>query len=294
MSEEVALRSRRLSWITEDNVPLVADAWGDPQNRTVLFAHGGGQTRHAWGGAAQKFAAEGWYAVSLDLRGHGDSGWPEDGDYRLETYGRDLLQVAASLESKPAVVGASMGGISAMIAQGELAPEKQPFASVVLVDITPHMEEEGVDRILQFMGSKLEQGFADLEEVADFVASYMPNRPRPKDLSGLAKNLRQGEDGRYRWHWDPRFITGAMRPRGDQEPERLSAACAAIAVPTLLVRGRMSDLVSEENVGKFLKIVPHAEFTDVSGAGHMVAGDRNDAFVAAVMEFLNGAGRPAQ
>jgi pimeloyl-ACP methyl ester carboxylesterase len=70
--------------------------------------------------------------------------------------------------------------------------------------------------------------------------------------------------------------------------DRLFAAARALRVPTLLVRGRMSDLVTVEAAEEFLALAPHAKFADVSGAGHMVAGDRNDAFTKAVVEFLDG------
>ena len=124
--------------------------------------------------------------------------------------------------------------------------------------------------------------------MADAVAAYNPHRPRPSDLSGLKKNLRQGEDGRYRWHWDPDFL------KDDPEssdpfitPNHLDEAAAALTLPTLLVRGKMSDLLREDGAKTFLEQVPHAEFSDVSGAGHMVAGDRNDLFSQAVLGFLS-------
>ena len=118
----------------------------------------------------------------------------------------------------------------------------------------------------------------------------MRHRPRPKDLSGLAKNLRLGEDGRYRWHWDPAFLRRRRRDGVTNLPsaERHLAAARRLAVPTLLVRGRLSDVISMEGVNEFLEAVPKAEFVDVSDAGHMVAGDRNDAFTDAVVGFLDG------
>ncbi|WP_225507753.1 alpha/beta fold hydrolase, partial [Mycolicibacterium fortuitum] len=60
-----------------------------------------------------------------------------------------------------------------------------------------------------------------------------------------------------------------------------------VSAPTLLVRGLLSDMVSEETVKHFLTVVPHAQTVDVSGAGHMIAGDNNDAFSTAVVEFLD-------
>ena len=130
------------------------------------------------------------------------------------------------------------------------------------------------------------EGFDSLEEVAEAIANYQPHRKRPRDISGLEKNLRQGEDGRWRWHWDPAFLA---RPPGGAEPPRgrLEAAARALEVPTLLVRGRASDVLSEELAREFLGLVPGAEYVDVADAAHMVAGDRNDAFTLAVSRFLS-------
>jgi pimeloyl-ACP methyl ester carboxylesterase len=140
------------------------------------------------------------------------------------------------------------------------------------------------------MSDRMHDGFATLEEVADAVHAYNPHRPRPTDLSGLRKNVRQRGDGRWYWHWDPAFITG--RPFDDEARVRqlrgdlLDDAARSLTVPTLLVRGRQSDLLSEDGAQAFLALVPHAKYVDVGGAGHMVAGDRNDAFNDAVVDFL--------
>jgi len=262
---------------------IVGDAYGDPAGPPVLLLHGGGQTRHAWGGTAAALAAAGRHAISLDLRGHGDSGWDPDADYAIDAFARDLSAVARQLPAKPAVVGASLGGLATLIAQGEHADP--PASAIVLVDIAPRVDPAGVERIIGFMTAHPD-GFATLEQAADAVAGYVPHRPRPRDLNGLRKNLRLGPDGRFRWHWDPRFMSGRRRPNATQNPERLEAAARAIRVPTLLVRGRQSDVVSEDGARAFLAVVPHARYVDVSGAGHMVAGDQNDPFTAGVVEFL--------
>jgi len=275
-------KARRVDF---DVGPLViaGDAYGDPAAPAVLLLHGGGQTRHAWGGTAAALARAGRHAVSIDLRGHGDSGWDPDADYSVDAFARDLCAVARQLPAKPAVVGASLGGLAALVAEGEM-PDR-PASAVVLVDIAPRVEPVGVTRIIEFMRAAPD-GFSSLEEAADAVASYVPHRPRPRDLNGLKKNLRLGLDGRYRWHWDPRFMHGDRRVGATQNPERLEAAARGLRVPTLLVRGRQSDVVSPDGARAFLDVVPHARYVDVSGAGHMVAGDRNDPFTAAVVRFL--------
>lgn len=264
-------------------VRLVAHAYGNPASPPVLLLHGGGQTRHAWAGTARRLADAGFHAVALDLRGHGDSDWASDGDYSIDAFASDLRAVASTFDEPPAVVGASLGGGVVLVAEGEAT---SPLSSaVVLVDIAHRIEMDGAMRILGFMTGRPE-GFVSLEEAADAIAEYLPHRPRPTDLSGLTKNLRRGDDGRYRWHWDPALFQGHLTPASAQDPERRVLAARGLDVPTLLVRGRMSDLLSEEAAAEFLELVPHAEFVDVRDAGHMVAGDRNDVFTDAVAGFL--------
>jgi pimeloyl-ACP methyl ester carboxylesterase len=264
-------------------VELVADAWGDDADPVVLLAHGGGQTRHSWGGTAAVLARHGWQPISIDLRGHGQSGWSTDGDYRFSRFAEDIADVAAQLD-RPAMVGASLGGLTGLLVEGRTGGT---FRALVLVDITPRMEPEGVERIMAFMGETMEHGFASLEEAADIVAAYNPHRPRTNDARGLAKNLRMDEDGRWRWHWDPAFLTGMGEDPESPLADEFHGAASRITLPTLLVRGRLSDLVSDETAREFLVDAPHAEYVDVSDAGHMVAGDRNDAFTAAVVGFLD-------
>jgi pimeloyl-ACP methyl ester carboxylesterase len=269
------------------DVSLIGDAWGDPAAPPVLLLHGGGQTRHAWGGTARALAARGWRAVAVDLRGHGDSSWSPDGVYGLAPFVADVRYLANDMADTgtPAVlVGASLGGLASLVALGE-APHA-PATALVLVDVVPRMEPEGVDRIKAFM-TQAPDGFADLEEAADAVAAYLHHRARPDDLSGLRKNLRQRPDGRWVWHWDPQFMTQGQRHNEFDDLDRLATAARAITVPTLLVRGGISDVVSADGAQELKALIPHARLVDVAGAGHMVAGDRNDRFSEAVLMFLD-------
>lgn len=270
----------------DEDVTLAADTYGDPVRGTVLLAHGGGQTRHAWAKACTSLSASGWRAVAVDLRGHGESQWSPSGDYRIQRFAGDLVQVAEQLGDRPALVGASLGGIAGMVVEAISAPGT--FSSLTLVDVTPQMEPAGIAKVMGFMAERVGVGFADLDDAADFIASYLPHRPRPTDLSGLAKNLRLHPDGRYRWHWDPRFVTSVSESRASYATGSFQDQLGAIDTPIHLVRGRMSELVSRESADAFRAAVPHARFTDVENAGHMVAGDRNDMFVDAVLDFLNG------
>jgi len=272
-------------FLTRDGIQLVADVAGDGARGSVILAHGGGQTRHSWALAGKRLADRGWKTVALDLRGHGESGWATDGDYRIERFAEDLLSIAATLPDRPALIGASLGGMAGLMLETVVAPGT--FGSLTLVDIIPKSNPAGVAKIMGFMGANIDQGFDSLDAAADSIAAYLPHRPRPTDLSGLAKNLRRGEDGRYRWHWDPKFVTGVHGDRRRSEPEDFEALCREIEIPVHLIRGRLSELVSLEAAMAFVDTLKNGAFTDVADAGHMVAGDRNDVFFEAVVGFLD-------
>ena len=268
---------------------LHADAYGDPANRSVVLVHGGGQTRHSWGGTAASLASQGWYAVAYDQRGHGTSDRAPDEDYSNNGFASDCVDVCRALTEytgvPPVLVGASLGGLSGLLAEGEQNPGG--VSALVLVDVTPRMERAGVDRIVGFMLDRVVEGFESLDEAADAIAEYQPHRRRPRDLTGLAKNLRLDPDGRWRWHWDPAIFLGPAPLGTGARVAQFDDAARNLSVPTMLVRGRMSDLVSEETAQHFLELRPDAHYVDVSDAGHMVAGDRNDAFTDAVVDFLS-------
>ena len=273
-----------------DGIRLASDSYGDPDGPPVLLFHGGGQTRHSWHTTADTLAGQGWRAISVDLRGHGESQWSDNGDYSIDAFAGDVVSIALALDEKPALVGASLGGVASLVAAGESSVDLA--TALVLVDIAPRIEVTGALRIGGFMMEHMESGFASVEEAAAAVAAYNPNRPPPSDFSGLMRNLRRREDGRLVWHWDPRFLTrqagGLDETRVSlMDGERLDAAARALRVPTLLVRGRMSDVLSEDGVRQFRALAPEAEFVDVADAGHMVAGDRNDVFNEAIVGFLN-------
>ena len=272
---------------------LTADVRGNEGDPVVVLLHGGGQTRHSWGTTASTLARHGWRTVAVDARGHGDSDWSPDGHYGFERFADDVVQLARQFD-RPALVGASLGGVSAMLA---ILRSETPLASaLVLVDVAHRLNVEGTSRIGAFMRGSPE-GFESLEEAADAVAEYIPHRPRPRNLKGLEKNLRQRDDGRWVWHWDPRFLRledaqpGLFFPT----PELIEATGKIndLQLPTMLVRGRLSDVVAEEHAQELQELIPHARVIDVAGAGHMVAGDSNDLFNEAIVEFLDEAVRPS-
>jgi pimeloyl-ACP methyl ester carboxylesterase len=262
-------------------ISLSADVGGPEGGALVVLMHGGGQTRHSWSGTMRKLVGEGFRVINLDARGHGESDWANDGDYTPAAQASDLASVLCNETGPVTLVGASMGGMTALFAAGN----GQRADALVLVDIVPRPARKGIEKITTFMTSH-GQGFAALEEAVEAVAAYNPHRARPRDPSGLRRNLRLRDDGRLYWHWDPRLLEMRGEDNLRQREEDMLDACSRIRNPVLLVRGGQSDVVDENGIAQLKMHLPQLEVVDVSGAGHMVAGDRNDAFGAALLPFL--------
>jgi pimeloyl-ACP methyl ester carboxylesterase len=268
-----------------DGITLVADEWNRGSDATgrpsVLMLHGGGQNRHSWKNTGQVLADEGFHVVALDTRGHGDSDRAPGADYAVETLTADVMHVLDAIARPVALIGASMGGLTGILVADRAGPHQ--VNRLVLVDVVPRFEKGGSARIRDFMFSHL-NGFDSLDEAADAVAAYLPHRTRPRSPEGLKKNLRLRE-GRWYWHWDPAFMT---KPGDDPQlrTEKFERAAMNLRIPVLLIRGKLSDVVSSDGVRDFLAMVPHAEFVELSDAGHTAAGDDNDAFSEVVVGFV--------
>lgn len=272
---------RREVFKINDSLKLVGDRGGPADAPCVILMHGGGQTRFSWVAAGERLVADGYQIINFDARGHGESDWAGNGGYSLAKHADDLIAIAATTDAPIALVGASLGGATALRA---IAAGMRPEA-LVLVDIVPEPHPKGVARIREFMLARPE-GYETLDEVADAIASYNPNRQRPSDSKNLIRNMRQSEDGRYRWHWDPAFLGREVTVELKDMAETMEGARAAGNIPVLLIRGMESDVVDERSTEQLRDILPALEVADIPGAGHMVAGDNNDLFNAALLEFL--------
>ncbi|MHC1561194.1 alpha/beta fold hydrolase [Actinomycetospora sp. C-140] len=277
--------------LERSGVSLVGDRWA-PSGETrgeVLLLHGAGQTRHSWEATARRLATLGFAATSIDARGHGDSDWARATEYTLTDSVLDLAAVTATFPEPPVIVGASMGGLTALVAQGERGDVAR---ALVLVDVAPRIESAGLARILDFMT----RGFAGFDSpaaAAEEVQRYNPGRPPPSNQDGLLRNLRQHDDGRWYWHWDPDWLVQSnMGDRRERDAARAMEAARAVRVPTLLIHATRSDVLSDEGVHELLDLVPDARYAQVE-AGHMVAGDDNDAFAHVLIDFLDDQCAPA-
>lgn len=261
------------------SMQLIGEIEGPACAATIILLHGGGQTRHAWRGSAALLASLGYRVIRFDARGHGESDWAIDADYSVEAQARALQAIVDAAAGPVALVGASMGGLTAFFAIGHgIATSAR---ALVLVDVVPWPNPNGSRRVRDFRSAN-PNGFESLEGVAEAIAAYNPNRRRPRNLDGLFRNVRLGKDGRFRWHWDPAIL----RQDFDDRNRQLQSVGGRVDLPTLVLRGEKSDVVDDVGVEEMRALMPGVEVHMIPGAGHIIAGDRNDPFLDAIASFL--------
>lgn len=262
---------------------LAADLMGPPDGPPVNLLQGGGQARHSWLGAQHRLAVAGYRVIAYDARGHCVSDWSEVGDYGIASLADELRSVLAYDARPAALVGASLGGVTLMMSLIGASPAQ--CWALALVDVVPCMNLDGRARMLEFMAAYPE-GFASIDNAIEASSAYLSHRAgRSRTVLGAMKNL-PVRQGRFYWRWDPALLKNRIT---DPPFAGLESALRSGLFPVLLVRGGLGDLVTERGAQSFAAAVPGAEISAITGAAHMVAGDRNDAFGSAILSFL----RPA-
>ncbi|MDY6860782.1 MAG: alpha/beta hydrolase [Pseudomonadota bacterium] len=264
-----------------DGFRLAVDLAGNPWQHRVLFLHGGGQSRRSWHRAIRNMVGNGFSVLSYDLRGHGDSDWAPDGDYSLDAHVRDLTAIIESLPSRPSIVGAAFGGRVALEATAALGPDL--VRNLVLVDLAPRLDPAGIERVRSFFRVSRD-GFDSIEQAGAALDQYA-ERSMTRNFFKLRGLLRIGPDQRFYWRWDPRVGSDGFFTPPDLEA-RLSESAARLAVPTLLVRGTDSDLVTDQSVAHFRECQPAAEVVSIPGSGHLMKAQDLNVYCAATLAFL--------
>jgi pimeloyl-ACP methyl ester carboxylesterase len=260
---------------------LVGEAFGDPSAPPVLFFHGGGQSRSAWRGSAKAVGEAGYYGITFDLRGHGDSDWAADGDYLLAAFGRNVERLLFQFDSRVTLVGASRGGQASLVG-GSHHPDRVRL--IMLADVAPLMRDDGIDGVRVFFAESA-SGFASLDDAAAALARNL-GQPLMRDASRLARTMRQDPGGRWHWRWDPE--TGrAEFLHPPSEGEGILAAAARVTSPIVMVRAELSHLLTDAGVAEFQRLAPQLKVVTAKGVGHMFTADRNDNFAADLLEWLN-------
>lgn len=265
---------------------LAADVIAGDHGPTVVFFPGGGQTRRSWARALREVAAMGLPALAVDLRGHGESERPADGDFSLDAMAQDSIVLTRALQRPVILVGASRGGQTAFLAAAAL-PEQ--VRACILVDIAPGANRDAVHEIRQFMLLSA-KGFARAEDAAAALNAYR-GTTFDGPASGLERVMRRGADGRLYWHWDERFGTDQFIDP-PQDAALMTRAAQQIRCPVLLIRGELSDLVDARVVAGFHSLTPQLEVATVAGAGHMITDAQTDDFVDTILAFVRRIASP--
>lgn len=263
---------------------IAVDRIGPDNGLPVILMPGSGQTRHSWRRTAERLAAEGYRILSADLRGHGGSDPAPDGDYSYPRLIEDANALLRAAGGSAARVGTSIGGKTFLAAATELPAST--VKCLVLVDALPRTRADGVARVSGIIEAS-RAGFDSPQQAAEAAARLNGRAAAPDAGERLRRNLRRNPEGRWFWHGDPRFFDSAHGLGVAPSLALLEDAAAGVAAPALLVRGEDSDFVDAEGAAALAALMPQLEVAVIAGAGRLVAGDRNDAFVAILIPFLD-------
>jgi esterase len=268
--------------ITVDGLRIHYQEWGDPAAPTILMVHGFGVSGHMFDEFAER-ARDRFHLIAVDQRGHGDSDWAADGDYTRDSFVKDLEGIRSALGLEAFVLmGHSMGGLNA-ISYATRYP--QYLKSLILVDVGPESAKEGVDNIVRFTRGPDE---LDFEEFVEMAHRFNPRRSLENIRERMRHRLKPTENGKWTWKFDRRFRSDrdSLRVGSDMSNDEMWALFRSVTVPTLIVRGAESDVLTQDVAERTASEMPQAKLVVVPGAGHSVPGDNPDDFSAVVAQFL--------
>lgn len=261
--------------------------WGDPSSTPILMLHGFGVSGHMFDEFAERMQGR-FRLIALDQRGHGDSDWSAEGDYSRDAFVEDVeaFRQALGLE-RFYLVGHSMGGLNS-VAYTVAHPDA--VKALVLVDVGPEAAKEGVDNIVRFTRGPDELEF---EQFVQMAHQFNQRRTLENIRERMQHRLKPSEDGKWTWKFDRRFREkdSQIRIGSELSNDEMWQLFRAVAVPTLLVRGGESDVLTAEVAERAVREMPNTRLVTVPGAGHSVPGDNPDDFTLAVSQFLEDVAR---
>lgn len=256
--------------------------WGDPSAPTILALHGFGLSGHMFDEFADR-AQDRYHIIALDQRGHGDSDWSPEGDYSRDAFVTDVEEFRKALGLERFILmGHSMGGLNAVFYTNRY-PEH--VEALILVDVGPEAVKEGVDNIKRFTRGPDELEF---EQFVEMAHRFNPRRSIENIRERMSHRLKQLPDGKWTWKFDKRFREDgdSLRVGSELSTDEMWAAFRAVPVPTLVLRGSESDVLSQDVAQRAATEMRQARLVVIPGAGHSVPGDNPDAFTQAVVEFI--------
>ncbi len=264
------------------NLNLSYQEWGNPNAQPIIMLHGFGVSGHMFDEFADRMQDR-YRLIALDQRGHGDSDWSDEGDYTRDSFVEDLEGFRKELGiDKFLLVGHSMGGLNAVTYTNRY-PER--VRALVLVDVGPESAKEGVDNIVRFTRGPDELEF---EEFVELAHRFNQRRTLENIRERMRHRLKPTDGGKYTWKFDKRFRQpeSGLRIGSEAGNDDSWSLFRGVRVPTLLIRGSESDVLSQSVAERAATEMQRARLVVVPGAGHSVPGDNPDAFTESLQEFL--------
>lgn len=248
--------------------------------QALVLLHGYTGHARSWDALAEALSAQ-YRVLALDQRGHGESGWAARDAYGTPEMVEDLAAFAAALGlQKFALLGLSMGGIVSFAYAGRRPVE---LARLVIVDIAPEIGAQGLKNIQSNVSRS--DVFTSREEAFARARADNPIPPEAHHRHRVDNSLMRTDDGRWTYRYD-RALRDPTNRREAIPAEEGWRLAARINVPTLLIRGELSDILSAEVAQRFVDTAPDCRMIEVAGSGHPVPLDKPDEFLAAVQTFL--------
>ena len=263
--------------------------WGDASAPPMVLLHGLQDCARSWDVFASAMCRD-YNVVALDHRGHGDSEWaapethlsPSQGEiergsrYRLDDYVADVEALVEALSLRDIVlVGHSAGGRNAFL---YTVRHPQTVKALVIVDIDPDAANPESASMFRRYHAESDE-WASLDAVIDRLRSRQPNST-DEMLAHQARHMtRPAPSGMRVWKRDRRLLEAYERPD-------LWTEWSRITCPTLIARGRQSNLLTHEVAVRMREAIPRARLAELEGGGHWFYQELPGPFEATVRWFL--------
>lgn len=259
-------------WTNEDPRLHLA-SWGG-EGMPLLLAHGMAGTTHWWDTTAP-LLTESFRPVALDFRGHGDSGWRRDGGYTTESWVADIEEARHALGwERMLLCGHSLGG---RIALEYAARHPNRLIGMVAVDFLPEFYSVK-SRKIQKTRSRSQPRYADREAMLrKFHLQPAGTLLTEEELRAVAKTALRKDGDAYTWKFDWRAFLYSYGQIWPTLPE--------IKVPTLIVRGGKSTVMTHADYRRCLEGIAGAKGVEVPEAYHHVPLDTPKAMAEAIADF---------
>ena len=268
-------------WFESDGLKLHYLDWGNKNDQVCILLHGFAQTAHSWDFISLSLSHK-YRVIVLDQRGHGDSDWDKDKRYSTEYFVKDINNlIKINNLNNFNLIGLSMGGRNSYY----YASKNQNIINkLVIVDTGPETIKKGSSNIRNFV--QMNDELDSIEEFVERIKKYNPHRTEEHIKGNILNNIKQLENGKWTWKYDPFLRSGFNNRNAHQKNEDQWKILEKIKTSTLIVKGGKSDILAKSTLKKMSDVMPNAQSVTVEEAGHLVPGDNPIEFTKILLKFL--------